>query len=200
MDKSALEIRRTLDSKVLEWTQRHPLKILTIVSCLIWTATVVLFVYVYVPSELKVLRNQLTECETSKLEAEGKIPIPPNDPNELSLTPVQVTDEFSAREGRDAEQASFVKSLIGKNINWDVQVDSVDKDLGYLHFKLPGRARRSEPVTMAVFVGDTAKRAMSLKSGDIIRLHGKLSLISNRQVDVDSAEFEFLPTGTPSRP
>ena len=192
MDKSVRDTR-TIDLKLLE---RHPLKVVIAAFILFLVGTVVLFVYAYVPIQLKYLKEQLSECDKAKSEAESKIPIAPEDPNALTLAPAEVGQQFLARDGRDAEQESFSRSLNGKNIHWEVEVRSISKGLGYVHFKLPGDDSCA-PVSLATFGDDIKERAESLQPGDLIRLHGTLSFSSLRLVTVHQASFEFLRAARP---
>ena len=187
MDKSATDTR-SVDLKLLE---RHPLKVVVAAFALFFVGTWALFVYAYVPSQLKHLRDQLSECDRAKSEAEAKIPVPPEDPDALTITPVEVGEQYTARHGRDAEQDFFSKSLDAKNIHWEVEITSTDDD-GYVFITSPNRRGTTKPVTMVRFTGDMIKRAASLKQGDIIHLDGTLSYSSKDNVVVRDATFSFV--------
>lgn len=187
-EKSATD-NRTIDVRLL---QRHPLKVVIGGFCVSVALIILFFVRFYVPYKLEILRGQLHDCEMLKAQAEAKIPVPPEDPDALTLTPAQVHEQFAARKGRDAEQDFFSRNLNGKNIHWDVEVSRKADDNGYLFFRLPEGEGQAGPITMVVFEGATAKRASSLHVGDIIHLDGTLSYTTQDTVTVEKATFSFL--------
>ncbi|HEY5073415.1 MAG TPA: hypothetical protein VII34_01880 [Pyrinomonadaceae bacterium] len=188
MDKLAQD-SRTIDLKLL---QRHPLKVVVAAFLLTVAIVVSVFVFVYVPSELKNLHDQLNDCQTAKSQAEAKIPVPPEDPDALQLTPAEVGEEYWKRNGRSAEQDSFSQSLNGKNVHWEVEVTSVTKGLGYVHFRHPDPGSSCAPVSMAVFGPEIRERAESLQSGDVIRVHGALAYNSQNFVNIRATSFDFV--------
>lgn len=194
MDKVA-DATKTFDLRFLGWVERHPIKIVTLSFSLILLIVISGLIFWYIPSRLNNLQAQLLTCQKAEKEAEAKIPIPPADPDDVGATQSEINEQFDARDGREAEQTSFSKSLNGKNVAWEVEVRSVDavgENQAYLHFGPPGATSVSRPVSLAVLTGETAKRGLSLKRGDLIRLRGTLSFLDGWLVNVEKTSFEFL--------
>jgi hypothetical protein len=154
----------------------------------------------FVPSEKLALHDENAELKrTNKDLAEGiairnerirQLTVPEPQP----LTWHEIEDGYAKRAGRGAEQESFAKRYVDKEVDWEIILEQKLSGTGWGFYYSEKGSRFSPNALFKVqFVTDSP--ASSLKRGDKIEVRGKLAMFDETQLEIDEATYEFLAPG-----
>jgi MinD-like ATPase involved in chromosome partitioning or flagellar assembly len=202
-ERAVTEARYEAEARAIAWQGKKRL-IFALVAFLMLLLVISLIYSYYSTQQSRALQTKLEAMQAELQRDKSKVDVNPTpspspsatiDPNDVGLTPAEIENQYRLRDGRDAEQQSFIRSLGGKHLDWEVEVVSVS-DIGgraYLAFKPPGSSSSVSGLDfIVIFVDDTAKRALSLKHGDVIRIGGKVVNRRESSLYVEDASFEFV--------
>ncbi|PYI90333.1 MAG: hypothetical protein DME97_17700 [Verrucomicrobia bacterium] len=156
----------------------------------------------FVPSEKMSLHDENVALKTTNSELTAAIANRDQRIRELTVPEVQalgwneIEDGYAMRAGRDAEQRDFLRRYVDKEVDWEITLRSQFSPGDWsFSYKKDGSRLDSAALFAARFVEGSP--ASSLKSGDRIKVHGKLTMFGSERLQIEAATYEFLsPAGS----